>query len=315
MWPAQGLSVTHTAASVGIVWQTSANLISLGPFNSGSQTVKVNANSGGTTGNAVIAAYDTDGSTILWSWHIWVTDYDPNTPSNGTVDTLANSVTSNVFMDRNLGALTASYSSSYVDKFYYQWGRKDPFPQGNVLDASGATVSRDLTSATSVQSVEYTVLHPFVYIASGVASWCSTWNVNLWGGNAESPKTIFDPCPFGWRMPSDYKTSVAVSPWQKLARSSSFFTYAAEGYGGSFSNGWTYTKDGNVIGFYTITGYLFYNGTFGVDINGFYWSANPFSYSGDIGYAKGLSFSNTTSTIGATSRSCYGSAVRCVKEW
>jgi len=308
-----GIPMTHRASSVAVLWQTTAGLITVNNFNAARQRVTLTAS--GSTGNAVVAAYAADGTTILWSWHIWVTNYDPDTPSNGTVYTLANSVTSNVFMDRNLGALTNSYSSSSVDKFYYQWGRKDPFPKGNVVDASGATVSRDVTSATSVQSVEYTVLHPFVYIASGVNSWCSSWNVNLWGGNADSPKTIFDPCPIGWRMPSYYKTSEAVSPWQKLARASSVFTYAAEGYGGSFSNGWTYTKDGNVIGFYTKTGYLNNDGIFVVDINGFYWSANPYSYSGYSGSAIGLSFGSTTSTVGEAANSCWGRAVRCVKEW
>ena len=28
-------------------------------------------------GNAVIAAYAVDGATILWSWHLWITDYVP----------------------------------------------------------------------------------------------------------------------------------------------------------------------------------------------------------------------------------------------
>jgi len=306
-----GISTTHRASSVAVLWQTTAGLITVNNFNAARQRVTLTAS--GSTGNAVVAAYAADGTTILWSWHIWVTDYNPDTPSNGTVYTLANSVTSNVFMDRNLGALTASYSSSYVDKFYYQWGRKDPFPKQNVVDASGATVSRDITSATTVQSVEYTILHPFFFIASNVNPWCSTWNINLWGGNADSPKTIFDPCPIGWRMPSYYKTNVAVSPWQKLALSSPPFTYAAEGYGGSFSNGWTYTKDGNVIGFYTKNGYLFKDGSFTVDYNGFYWSANTSTPGTGIGTA--LTFSSNTSTIGSPVQSSDGMAVRCVKEW
>ena len=29
------------------------------------------------SGNAVIAATDADGNT-LWSWHLWITDYDPD---------------------------------------------------------------------------------------------------------------------------------------------------------------------------------------------------------------------------------------------
>ncbi|MGV8134686.1 MAG: hypothetical protein AB2L20_05695 [Mangrovibacterium sp.] len=297
-----------------MLWQTTAGLITVNNFNAARQRVTLTAS--GSTGNAVVAAYAADGTTILWSWHIWVTNYDPDTPSNGTVYTLANSATSNVFMDRNLGALTASYSSSYVDKFYYQWGRKDPFPKENVVDASGAAVSRDITSATVAQSVEYTVLHPLVFIATN-NFWSPPWYANLWGGNAGSPKTIFDPCPIGWRMPSNYKTSVNVSPWQKLAKnSSSSFTYASEGYGGSFSNGWTFTKDGNVIGFYTANGYLFQDGTFVVPFNGFHWSATSVQTSSSSGYPLGFSFSSSTITIDSDQvDEVWGRAVRCVKEW
>lgn len=85
-------------------------------------------------GNAVIAAYAVDGATILWSWHLWITDYVParlsgtitaanreeairtakSASAGGTVHTYAGDAwtdaTSGAFfgkviMDRNLGAL------------------------------------------------------------------------------------------------------------------------------------------------------------------------------------------------------------------
>ena len=84
-------------------------------------------------GNAVIAAYAVDGATILWSWHLWITDYVParlsgtitaanreeairtakSASAGGTVHTYAGDAwtdaTSGAFfgkviMDRNLGA-------------------------------------------------------------------------------------------------------------------------------------------------------------------------------------------------------------------
>jgi len=101
----------------------------LGDLNSDS-TVTVNANSNSATGNAVIAVYSGANQTgdILWSWHIWVTNYDPDVPSAGDTCIVHNLAGVNyVFMDRNLGATTATVSISTTMGLLYQWGRKDPF--------------------------------------------------------------------------------------------------------------------------------------------------------------------------------------------
>ena len=96
-----------------------------------------------TGGSGAIAAYNESGE-ILWSWHIWVTDYSPDARGNNDVQTPVNkrklkfeygSYTNNFpMMDRNLGA-SAGYielppddlEKSKTNGFYYQWGRKDPF--------------------------------------------------------------------------------------------------------------------------------------------------------------------------------------------
>ena len=68
-------------------------------------------------GNAVIAVKDASG-TILWSWHIWLTDQPQgHTYNNGAV----------VMMDRNLGATSATPGDVGALGLLYQWGRKDPF--------------------------------------------------------------------------------------------------------------------------------------------------------------------------------------------
>ena len=94
-------------------------------------------------GSGAIAAYN-ESDEILWSWHIWVTDYNPDATGNQDVQTPVNkrklkfeygSYTGNLpMMDRNLGA-AAGYitlppdelEKSKTNGFYYQWGRKDPF--------------------------------------------------------------------------------------------------------------------------------------------------------------------------------------------
>ncbi|MBP1631139.1 MAG: hypothetical protein H6Q15_2032, partial [Bacteroidetes bacterium] len=86
----EGIDINHITASMGILWQTPGTSVSLDDFNASSQTVRVSAASG--KGNALIAAYSGPSQTgdILWSWHIWVTDYNPDTQSNGTTYTFTN---------------------------------------------------------------------------------------------------------------------------------------------------------------------------------------------------------------------------------
>ncbi|KFF09578.1 hypothetical protein IX38_03545 [Chryseobacterium luteum] len=90
-------------------------------------------------GNAVIALR-VNGE-IYWSWHVWVTD-DPANGStyksfdnitrvraDGTVEQIPDSEWG--WMDRNLGALSSSITSSDWNRnigLLYQWGRKDPIP-------------------------------------------------------------------------------------------------------------------------------------------------------------------------------------------
>ena len=99
---------------------------------------------GTTGGSGVIAAYDSSDN-ILWSWHVWVTDYHPDATGNVDVQepltkrklkfTYGNHPDQRPMMDRNLGAMAgyAKAPTSDVEKFkahgfQYQWGRKDPYP-------------------------------------------------------------------------------------------------------------------------------------------------------------------------------------------
>lgn len=116
---------------------------------------KIHVKTGPTSGNALIAAYNSDGK-IVWSWHIWVTDNEPGNVSNAVVySTYAWNerqifttirVPGYAIMPCNLGAL--KYNPDNVNALdpdthgmLYQWGRKDPFPpsqsqDGNQVDYS-----------------------------------------------------------------------------------------------------------------------------------------------------------------------------------
>ncbi|WP_347396198.1 DUF4906 domain-containing protein [Parabacteroides leei] len=115
-----------------------------------------------TGGNGLIAAYSSKNE-ILWSWHIWVTDYAPTSTGDETVLTPVNKrklkFTNNgsnqpPMMDRNLGAIKGytlsdppqnTLDMSKANGFHYQWGRKDPFT------GSYSAISIDkITGLTSV---------------------------------------------------------------------------------------------------------------------------------------------------------------------
>ena len=130
-----------------------------GSYMSDSQRVKIKIPANHPGGSALIGVYTDDPDNILWSWHIWITDYNPDvegiSKAPGTyvykvpggeihryaetyVD--ANGVTKttmwanggryeNAFiMDRNLGALDDKYhDKANIKSKYYQFGRKDPF--------------------------------------------------------------------------------------------------------------------------------------------------------------------------------------------
>lgn len=164
-------------------------------------------------GNALVAVYDAAGN-ILWSWHIWFTGDD----IEGAAQTYPGGA---VFMDRNLGALSSGSSPSNYG-LLYQWGRKDPFLN------SKSTIGGDVTDQThwtpavrgtgkSVQQYSGTlpavttlVSTPtkFTYQTNG--SW--TGELSSTGGDLwAAEKTIFDPCPPGWKVPQ-------VEMWDKAFR-------------------------------------------------------------------------------------------------
>lgn len=156
-------------------------------------------------GNAVIAVKSLDG-TILWSWHIWVTTAD----LENLKQTYANDA--GVMMDRNLGALSAEAGNPLSFGLLYEWGRKDPFtgcasyesttPMATDAEWPPATMTR-ATNQQGETALEYSIKHPMQYIYNSELPY--DWQAlsqdecdhYLWN----SKKTIYDPCPLGWRVP------------------------------------------------------------------------------------------------------------------
>lgn len=161
-------------------------------------------------GNAVVAATAADG-TILWSWHIWSAEEPKDVVCNEKW----------TLMDRNLGATRADGEECLG--LYYQWGRKDPFSAIIAFDSAagegwyypcvGAEADQD---NPEIHCIEYSIAHPMEYIGATTnnANWLlepgQGW---LWGHYTEEAenglwhdfpvlKTIFDPCPKGYAVPT-----------------------------------------------------------------------------------------------------------------
>lgn len=148
-------------------------------------------------GAACVAIHDSSDN-ILWSWLIWATPEPGTMTHNGKT-----------FMDKNLGATSRSgYSDNYKRGFLYQWGRKDAFSAA-AGDASSvywfSPVAADVfTGVTTVESMAYTIAHPTTRIAcwtNATHSWMQEeeYSKSPW---REDVKTIYDPCPPGWKVPS-----------------------------------------------------------------------------------------------------------------
>lgn len=145
-------------------------------------------------GNAVIALRDMKGK-VLWSWHIWLTDKPE----------WKQLVNGDVIMDRNIGAVSVEPSEVESYGLLYQWGRKDPFPGTSVKDdnrqvATSVKWPKPEKSDKNTGSIDYVVSHPMTFITYNVLNydWQYDQDNVRWG----QIKSIYDPCPPGWKVPS-----------------------------------------------------------------------------------------------------------------
>ena len=194
----------------------------------------------GTKGSAIVGIRK-GGGDILWSWHLWITDYAPDqayehTPLSGVY---AYDVTGGVvhryegekwhgeyakryMMDRNLGAISTGYEGSGNGSVYYQFGRKDPFfgPSSYGFNEFSVTNYAQIpTSPDPSYTLRYSISNPLVYIHPGRDAWTKDNKYNPTQYDAtiawqdpytstkqymtlSSEKSIFDPCPPGYCIPS-----------------------------------------------------------------------------------------------------------------
>ena len=270
-------------------------------------------------GNAVIAA--TKGGVVVWSWHLWFTEANvlkttkvtnfQKKDYNFTNETLGwkytkwetttysaprkvkvkvrqleknggNYKESTITITQNNGALREGYNT------LYQFGRKDAFPGTDDLEG---TFTKDSGNNMSIQN---SIQHPGTFYTQG-SGWYSVYNqYNLWSmdntvtdfNDNAVVKTIYDPCPAGFKMPASNAFTGFTTTGGKTKTESQFNINGAWESGFHFNNKIS-SPDATV--YFPASGYR--NSTdgslFGMGYFGYYRSAGP---SNDAGYGYYLRF-------------------------
>lgn len=255
--------------TVELLWQSKPDLITSLSLTEGAYPYqsKIKVESNGLNGNALIGI-KVDG-VIRWSWHIWVTDYDPENPEgqrkSGDV----------IFMDRNLGSLYLSRNGRTIFSIgmLYQWGRKDPFPatanlvNDNMerplykIDNCPALVNKEYISENSIDNRGLSCSNPQTFYLSKGGDWYSD-NKDphhyLWSKAGTNEKGIYDPCPRGWRVPNqdswdnlpidgNYTSDADGLDWSKPNSGYTGGHYPYSGFRTCEKGDITMKKEGNLI--------------------------------------------------------------------
>lgn len=288
-----------------IIWMDTPGLISKvslvsSPTTDTKDHAKINVlTNKGKQGNALIGMKMAGESTYRWSWHIWVTDEQPKTIKIGSVST----------MDRNLGALVSSYSddANQLNGLLYQWGRKDPFPSSIIWMNREPTLYNETGGTTSIIKIPVTQDNNLVTaIQNPTTFYFNTNPPKDWYTNVEGKqndelwlkiKTIYDPCPEGWKIPDDSTTGL----WENWNDTNFPWDYDISNIGRLLTNGILYPASGSRAS---------RNGSIsGVGANGYYWSSVI-----DSKQDKILTFYNIATSLSPISDRAAGFSVRCVKE-
>lgn len=262
--------------------------------------------SGVSGGNAVIAAYDSNG-VIVWSWHIWLLDtkdlFGQNTMQDITVTNAAGSQIS--LMPVNLG-----WTPTYNTYTYYPRHRvrvrltqaTDGNP-ANQLTASGGQTAlftidqhaqydeassqgycpyyqwgrKDpLLSAsketpvinTSWPFMEYSISHPWAFFTNWTNNIFTSWNN---GSEPNYTKTVYDPCPVGYHVPRSFAFTGFTADGTESSTTNPANIWSSDSHGVAFYSDRQTDSKGATI-YFPVIDWLDYNEN-AVKTGSIYWTS------------------------------------------
>ena len=288
------------ASTAELVWQTSKDMITNVSILQGTDCnylrFTVN-NIPSVNGDAVLAIKDENGN-IMWSWMIWAVSEDIETAT-----IVNNTGVEYIMMTAGLGAIFDLNKTNYVVP-HFQWGRKDPMCPPALYNSSSNMVLYDINGnvyngfgifgtaddSSNEKTVKNSIRYPNLFFTeydSTKYNWNNLdWFVNFWNANMAvsssiaddqdiAIKTIYDPCPRGFMIPSGRFATGFTSTGS--------YTSTAEEFNiiGSWNNGWTFKKNSNDIDGLYLPAAGFRNGSSGslssVGSGGSWWSYAPYS--------------------------------------
>ena len=296
-------------ASAGLLWQTHQSMITSVSLVEGGDCKYIQFTVGqvpATNGNAVLFVKDSGGN-IMWSWHIWLTS-----DSLGPEVFKNNTAVEYQLMSENLGAM---WNEARTRSFnpHYQWGRKDPMAPPASYSSTSQHTLYDINNNVytgfgvlgadsdelSTKTVDNAIKNPNLFFTrydQTSHNWNNlTWFNNFWNAaetasssladnQASAVKTIYDPCPVGFMLPSGRAFTGFTTTGGNTSDSTQFNVV------GSWINGWNFKKsDSDTVGnMFPASGYRA-NGT-GALANmasgGLCWSFAPYSQT----FARSLLF-------------------------
>ncbi|MFI3322933.1 MAG: hypothetical protein R3Y50_10520, partial [Rikenellaceae bacterium] len=191
-------------------------------FDGAGSAMKVTIPANCNQGNIVVNVERND--IVVWSWHLWITDYNPDavisvtnpyisTVSGGEIHRYRDndgykvwSDTDLYIMDRNIGARSnKEENGATLGTLYYQWGRKDPFTTNaknydntkfNIITNKTFTYISESVNNPTAFSFPATYLTGYNWHRQSVSGLWHDWN----SSKNDSKKSIFDPSPLGWKV-------------------------------------------------------------------------------------------------------------------
>lgn len=275
--PTEHDAFTKGVASASVVWKETSLT---GELTAVIEDGKLKVGGIAGAGNALVAIKDADG-VILWSYHIWVPREDPTEVLTYKMHKDVSDATRQL-MPMNLGALDKT--GPHSGGCYYQRGRKDPFGRMNIQDKTAIECGINFFDVAQPyalarfwnsqypefygkDAVLWGIQHPTIHLRSGgnfgflgdSKNTSGFWGCNSNDINHNYAKSVFDPCPAGYKVAPKATFAHFISDPNIVAENKNEFNISATNAKNpdTAANdlGYWFKYDGENYDFYPFAGY------------------------------------------------------------